>query len=56
MKRIIIAALVIASTFACKKNTDAKTGTPVKYYLKIEAAHFDNTAAQETQYKTITVN
>lgn len=56
MKNIIIAMVVIASTFACKKSTDQKTDAPIKYYFKIEAVDNDGKQSTITSYKIITVH
>lgn len=56
MKRIIIAAIIATTIFACKKNSDVKTEAPVKYHFKIEAVDTDGTQSTITTYKTITVN
>lgn len=52
MKKIIIAAILIATAFACKRETT--TAPPVKYYFRIEAVDNDGSSTI-TQYKTITV-
>ncbi len=56
MKKIIFAALIVSSTFACKKSADVKTEAPVKYYFKIAPISFDGSTNDTTTYKLITVD
>jgi len=53
MKKVIIAAILATTIFACKRET---ASTPsVKYYFRIEAVDNDGQSTI-TPYKTITVN
>lgn len=54
MKKLIIAALLATTAFACKKSA-TETQAPVRYYFKIEAV--DNDGAKTViPYKTVNVN
>lgn len=53
MKKVIIAAILATTAFACKRETT--TAPPVKYYFRIEAVDNDG-ASTITAYKVITVN
>lgn len=55
MKKVILAALIVSTAFACKKSTAVKTETPVKYYFKIQPVEMDGTKNTTTTYKHITV-
>jgi hypothetical protein len=54
MKKIIIAAILATTVFACKKATTT-TEAQVKYYFRIEAVDNDGSSTI-TSYKVVSVN